>query len=241
VARVAPGRARQDGGRSHHAHPAPLRRPCLVAGACGSDAVVARPHRRWGRGHGREASRPCRRPDTARYQGARPGVPADHLRARLHRLPPAAPRPQPRQEASPRPARAWPGNRGAHGVRGRRAAVEGAPAGLRRAGPRVGAGRPATLVPPPARPGAAARWSPWGPAFVRRISGYSGDTDAGWSSSVARWAHNPEVTGSNPVPATNRKATVVEGLAGEPAGPSSFPDGLRLRQGQVSKSEDLVL
>ncbi len=27
-------------------------------------------------------------------------------------------------------------------------------------------------------------------------------TDAGWSSSVARWAHNPEVAGSNPVPAT---------------------------------------
>ena len=26
--------------------------------------------------------------------------------------------------------------------------------------------------------------------------------DAGWSSSVARRAHNPEVTGSNPVPAT---------------------------------------
>ncbi|EGJ74824.1 putative hydrogen peroxide sensitive repressor [Streptomyces sp. Tu6071] len=29
-----------------------------------------------------------------------------------------------------------------------------------------------------------------------------GFTDAGWSSSVARWAHNPEVAGSNPVPAT---------------------------------------
>lgn len=28
-------------------------------------------------------------------------------------------------------------------------------------------------------------------------------TDAGWSSSVARWAHNPEVAGSNPVPATS--------------------------------------
>ena len=28
------------------------------------------------------------------------------------------------------------------------------------------------------------------------------DTDAGWSSSVARWAHNPEVVGSNPAPAT---------------------------------------
>src|SRR5674536_117399 len=32
-------------------------------------------------------------------------------------------------------------------------------------------------------------------------------TDAGWSSSVARWAHNPEVAGSNPAPAT-RKAQV---------------------------------
>jgi hypothetical protein len=29
-------------------------------------------------------------------------------------------------------------------------------------------------------------------------------TDAGWSSSVARWAHNPEVAGSNPAPATTR-------------------------------------
>ena len=27
---------------------------------------------------------------------------------------------------------------------------------------------------------------------------------AGWSSPVARWAHNPEVTGSNPVPATKK-------------------------------------
>ena len=25
---------------------------------------------------------------------------------------------------------------------------------------------------------------------------------AGWSSMVARWAHNPEVIGSNPIPAT---------------------------------------
>ena len=28
-------------------------------------------------------------------------------------------------------------------------------------------------------------------------------TDAGWSSLVARRAHNPKVAGSNPVPATN--------------------------------------
>jgi hypothetical protein len=27
---------------------------------------------------------------------------------------------------------------------------------------------------------------------------------AGWSSPVARWAHNPKVAGSNPAPATNR-------------------------------------
>src|SRR5690242_13235098 len=35
-----------------------------------------------------------------------------------------------------------------------------------------------------------------------RVSGKLMERDAGWSSSVARWAHNPEVTGSNPVPAT---------------------------------------
>ena len=29
---------------------------------------------------------------------------------------------------------------------------------------------------------------------------------AGWSSSVARWAHNPEVAGSNPAPATSKSA-----------------------------------
>ena len=34
-------------------------------------------------------------------------------------------------------------------------------------------------------------------------AGKVGLTDAGWSSSVARWAHNPEVAGSNPVPATS--------------------------------------
>jgi hypothetical protein len=33
---------------------------------------------------------------------------------------------------------------------------------------------------------------------ARRVA----SSDAGWSSSVARWAHNPEVGGSNPPPAT---------------------------------------
>jgi hypothetical protein len=31
------------------------------------------------------------------------------------------------------------------------------------------------------------------------------DQNAGWSSLVARWAHNPKVGGSNPPPATNLK------------------------------------
>ena len=38
---------------------------------------------------------------------------------------------------------------------------------------------------------------------------------AGWSSSVARWAHNPEVAGSNPVPATN----VISQEIGDKPGP----------------------
>ena len=32
------------------------------------------------------------------------------------------------------------------------------------------------------------------------------ESDAGWSSLVARRAHNPKVVGSNPAPATNRFA-----------------------------------
>ena len=41
-------------------------------------------------------------------------------------------------------------------------------------------------------------------------------TDAGWSSSVARWAHNPEVAGSNPAPATkqNRRSEAVFRITG---------------------------
>ena len=40
---------------------------------------------------------------------------------------------------------------------------------------------------------------------------------AGWSSPVARWAHNPKVSGSNPDPATNKplknaKKRTFEGL-----------------------------
>jgi hypothetical protein len=48
----------------------------------------------------------------------------------------------------------------------------------------------------PARPADPAIWS--GPYVFGNLV----FTIAGWSSSVARWAHNPEVAGSNPVPAT---------------------------------------
>ncbi len=36
--------------------------------------------------------------------------------------------------------------------------------------------------------------------------------DAGWSSLVARRAHNPKVVGSNPAPATNIKETPFMGF-----------------------------
>src|SRR5688500_19781127 len=52
----------------------------------------------------------------------------------------------------------------------------------------------------PARAEGAAPVHPLGPA------GTVVHTDAGWSSSVARWAHNPEVAGSNPAPATTTEA-----------------------------------
>ena len=45
-----------------------------------------------------------------------------------------------------------------------------------------------------------------------------GGTDAGWSSSVARWAHNPEVAGSNPAPATTQ-VPEYKGPDGDPSGP----------------------
>ena len=34
---------------------------------------------------------------------------------------------------------------------------------------------------------------------------------AGWSSLVARWAHNPKVGGSNPLPATEEKTLIADG------------------------------
>ena len=75
-------------------------------------------------------------------------------------------------------------------------------------------------------------------------AGSVGSTDAGWSSSVARWAHNPEVAGSNPAPATrwNGPHSHCEGrfrscndLTGRPARPpcrsfqrsSPWPDEAR--------------
>ena len=44
---------------------------------------------------------------------------------------------------------------------------------------------------------------------------------AGWSSLEARWAHNPEVGGSNPSPATRVMSTRIHFLSGD-LGMSSF-------------------
>ena len=47
----------------------------------------------------------------------------------------------------------------------------------------------------------------------RKIHCYIGSLVAGWSSQVARRAHNPKVVGSNPAPATNIISERLEGLS----------------------------
>src|SRR6266704_6118768 len=47
----------------------------------------------------------------------------------------------------------------------------------------------------------------WGRGFESRFPLWH--SDAGWSSLVARRAHNPEVVGSNPTPATNTRNAEV--------------------------------
>src|SRR2546422_7006035 len=56
---------------------------------------------------------------------------------------------------------------------------------------------------------------------------------AGWSSPVARWAHNPKVVGSNPTPATNRSKELDRGWLRPP--PST------LRELSESRSSGAVL
>src|SRR5689334_6905865 len=46
---------------------------------------------------------------------------------------------------------------------------------------------------------------------------------AGWSSSVARWAHNPEVVGSNPTPATTTEGLLTSAVRS----PSVMAEALR--------------
>jgi hypothetical protein len=41
------------------------------------------------------------------------------------------------------------------------------------------------------------------PSSILQARIKTGQSDAGWSSLVARRAHNPKVVGSNPAPATN--------------------------------------
>jgi hypothetical protein len=65
---------------------------------------------------------------------------------------------------------------------------------------------------PPSLRGAPGRSSRQSRRFaLAGRSSYSKGVDAGWSSSVARWAHNPEVVGSNPTPATKVEAGSEQG------------------------------
>ena len=82
----------------------------------------------------------------------------------------------------------------------------GFPLTRRTVGPGDGAAGKARVRPATARDGSVPPLTPVPAATpagrCRRARVQWQSTDAGWSSSVARWAHNPEVTGSNPVPAT---------------------------------------
>jgi hypothetical protein len=51
------------------------------------------------------------------------------------------------------------------------------------------------------------------PSRFDRTGAIRYDVFAGWSSLVARRAHNPEVVGSNPTPATNAIIFRSQGLA----------------------------
>src|SRR5947207_15329183 len=60
---------------------------------------------------------------------------------------------------------------------------------------------------------------------------YEGSSgDAGWSSPVARWAHNPKVAGSNPAPATNvfRPFLLISRVQQERPDPSQATSFFRL-------------
>src|SRR5216683_4763005 len=46
--------------------------------------------------------------------------------------------------------------------------------------------------------------------------GYITSVTAGWSSPVARWAHNPKVAGSNPAPATIDGEGLADARAANP-------------------------
>ena len=93
------------------------------------------------------------------------------------------------------------------------------------------ASRSPTLVrPDPTRPDSAAGGWPQatGSGNSAPPSIATSWSDAGWSSSVARWAHNPEVAGSNPAPAT-RKLQVRGLIARTAVGPLDHLLAIRWR------------
>jgi hypothetical protein len=61
--------------------------------------------------------------------------------------------------------------------------------------------------------------------ILATLTRHTHTTTAGWSSPVARQAHNLKVTGSNPVPASKHKASSHNGIM-----PKSFRVSLRMRQ-----------
>ena len=193
--------------------PAGLRHPAALRGQLPDPAVRDRlvrrrgRHRRLaGRGAGRRARRRPgvgHRPDAARAAARGATTSRGPTRAPTSR--------SPRCCARPRPPSTPPTRRTARATRSRPRSSRSGPAASSSRRSRSTRGAPTAATPPPRPPTADGR--AWGdpphsrPIWVRRSASRKVVfTDAGWSSSVARWAHNPEVAGSNPAPATKKMA-----------------------------------
>ena len=102
---------------------------------------------------------------------------------------------------------------------------------------------------PPLRPVGALTWAVSANLLSTPEVHKVGTRDAGWSSSVARCAHNPEVAGSNPAPATRSEAPsnrgrgllhvicerICERAAVHAASPPLSPDAVPPIRREISK------
>ena len=94
-----------------------------------------------------------------------------------------------------------------------------------------------------------ALWRPAGPGQDRKDQNPTNTPGAGWSSPVARQAHNLKVTGSNPVPATKSQQkprtvtpaglfAVQRPLSQQPSDPQNQPHDNSAKQGRGGRARN---